>query len=387
MYAQGQSKIEKVRAIADGKWDIVFGAFPQLSTAIKKAPQQVPCPVSPNAKKSSTQFRFFKDWVQTGGAYHNKDGAMPDGIEVVSWIEGCSKSEAMDTIVSILGGDISSVSDEQIRWKQQQMQQAREQYCDEEEKLKRMNRVRGVAQTSIPAAQAPELHAYLRSRGLKGDFSKLPNTIRYHNRLRYPTSFREEGDNRNPWYSAMLGTFRDKDGKNCSLHRTFLSNGKKAPENKTKLLMSPPWDIRGGYIAMDDPIVYEAEDGLDLAIIGYCEGMETALAIREATGIPMRPHYSSSLLKLASGIVVQGVPKHRTLITLWGDNDRSGDGQSTVHELGERLREEGYLVEVFVPDYEIPEGKSSVDWLDVYVEEGAVGFPIELSESVGINAF
>ncbi|MBJ6966139.1 hypothetical protein JG634_19270 [Vibrio cholerae] len=45
------------------------------------------------------------------------------------------------------------------------------------------------------------------------------------------------------------------------------------------------------------------------------------------------------------------------------------------------------MVEVFVPDYEIPEGKSSVDWLDVYVEEGAVGFPIELSESVGINAF
>ncbi|MCZ4310978.1 hypothetical protein AB6D66_00250 [Vibrio pomeroyi] len=387
MYTSSQSKVSKVRALADGKWDSVFGAFPQLNTAIAKAPRQVPCPVSAGAKKTSTQFRFFKDWVQTGGAYHNKDGAMPDGIEVVSWIEGCSKSEAMDRIIEILGGDITQVTDEQIRWKQEQMQKTREEYCTPEEKMQRMNRVCAVAKTSTAAADAPELHAYLRSRGLKGDFSKLPKSIRYHQRLRYPTSFRQEGDNRNPWYSAMLGTFKDKDGNNCSLHRTFLSNGQKAPEDKIKLLMSPPWDIRGGYIAMDNPIVFDADDGEDLAIIGYCEGMETALAIREATGIPMRPHYSSSLLKLASGICVQGIAKHRTLITLWGDKDVSMDGQNTVHELAERLRKEGYLVEVYIPDLDIPEGKKSVDWLDVYVEEGDTGFPISLNPSVGINAF
>lgn len=387
MFASGQSKISKVRSIADGKWDVVFSAYSQLNDAINKAPRQVPCPVTLGSKSTSTKFRLFKDWIQTGGAYHNDEGALPDGIEVITWLENCGKSEAMDRIVEILGGNINKVSDEQIRWKQQQMKTTRTEYCTEEEKMQRMNRVRGVAQSSIAAADSPELHAYLRGRGLKGDFSKLPEFIRYHNRLRYPTSFRQEGDNRSPWYSAMLGTFKDKDGNNCSLHRTYLQNGKKAPEDKTKLLMSPPWDIRGGYIAMDDPVVMETEENEDMAIIGYCEGMETALAIREATGIPMRPHYSSSLLKLASGVVVAGIPKERTLITIWGDKDRSEDGQNTAYQLADKLSKEGYSVEVMIPQLEIPENAKSVDWLDVYVQEGASAFPLELDKSVAVDVF
>lgn len=387
MYSASQSKVSKVRALADGKWDMVFGAYSQLNTAVQKAPRQVPCPVSAGAKASSTKFRLFKDWVQTGGAYHNEDGAMPDGIEVVAWLEGCSKSEAMDHIIEILGGDIKQVSDEQIRWKQQQMQKVREEYCSEEEKLQRMNRVRAVAKTTIAAADSPEVHAYLRSRGLKGDFSKLPKTLRYHNRLRYPTSFREEGDNRSPWYSAMLGTFRDKNGNNTSLHRIFLLNGQQAPEDKTKLLMSPPWDIRGGYIAMDDPIIFNGEDGEPMAVIGYTEGIETALAVREGTGIPCRPHYSSSLLKLASGVCVQGIPRNRTIITIWADKDRSEDGQNRANELAERLTKEGYIVQVHIPHLDIPENAKSVDWLDVYVQEGSQGFPLELDASVAVDVF
>lgn len=387
MYSANQSKISKVRALADGNWDRVFSAYSQLSTAVNKAPRQVPCPTTTGSKSSSTKFRLFKDWVQTGGAYHNDEGAMPDGIEVVAWLERCSKSQAMDSIVSILGGDIRSVTNTHIQQKQQQMQTVREQYCSEEEKIERMNRVRAIAQTSIPAANAPEVHAYLKSRGLKGDFSKLPHSLRYHNRLRYPVSFREEGDKRDSWYSALIGTFKDKNGNNTSLHRTFLKNGQKAPESKTKLLMSPPWDIRGGYIDMDKPVIFTGEDNEPMALIGYCEGIETALAIREGTGIPMRPHYSSSLLKLASGIVVGGIPKSRTIITLWGDKDRSLDGQNTVKELAERLSKEGYIVQVHIPEMEIPANAKSVDWLDVYVQEGADGFPVELDKSVAVNAF
>ena len=387
MYAPSQSKIMKVKALADGKWDSVFQAFPQLSDAVTKAPRQVPCPVTANQKANSTYFRLFKDWVQTGGGYHNGDGAMPDGIELVSWLEGCSKSEAMDQIIEILGGNITQVSDDQIRWKQEQIKKQRAEYCTPEEKTQRMNRVRGVAQSSIPAADSPELHAYLRSRGLKGDFSKLPQTLRYHNRLRYPTSFREEGDNRSPWYSAMLGTYKDANGNNCSLHRTFLQNGRKAPEDKTKLLMSPPWDIRGGYIAMDDPVVIKNEIGEDMAVIGFSEGIETALAIREAAGIPMRPHYSSSLLRYAKGVIVPGIPNSRVLHLIFADKDRSEDGQNTANALAERLISEGFAAEVWIPKKEIPENAKSVDWLDVYVEDGADAFELLMDPENAVDVF
>ena len=386
MYSQNTSKVTKVRALADGKWDIVFSAYSQLNTAISKAPRQVPCPVSYGNKSSSTKFRLFRDWVQTGGAYHNDNGAMPDGIEVVAWLENCSKSQAMDSIIGILGGDISSVSNKDIQIKNIQMKKVSEEYCSEEDKVNRMNRVRAVARTTIPAANAPEIHSYLRNRGLKGDFNKLPNSLRYHSRLRYPSSFREEGDNRSPWYSALLGTFKDKDGHNTTLHRTFLLNGQKAPENNTKLIMSPPFDIRGGYIDMDQPVVFEVE-GEKRALIGYCEGIETALAIREATGVPMRPHYSSSLLKMARGISVSGIPKRRTYILLWGDKDRSMDGQNTVNELAERFAKEGFVPIVYVPEMDIPENSKSVDWLDVYVNHGAEGFPVELDKSVAVDVF
>lgn len=386
MFTSSHSKIAKVKALANGKWDSVFNAYPALSTAIQKFPRQVPCPVNPG-KASSTKFRLQRNWREVGSAYHNDEGPLGDGIDVVAWLENCSKSEAMDRIVEILGGDISKVSTRQIHSVQAQMAKVRDEYCSEEEKSKRMDRVRAVAKTSIPASQAPELHAYLRNRGLKGDFSKLPASIRFHKKMRYPTSLREEGDYRSPWYSTMLGVFKDKNGNNCSLHRTFLKDGQKAPEKKTKLLMSPPWDIRGGYIAMDDPVCYPADDGNYYAVIGYCEGMETALAIREATGIPMRPHYSSSLLKFATGVNVEGVPRNRTLIILWGDKDISGDGQQTAHVLAKRLREEGYLVEVYIPQDDIPQGKKSVDWLDVYVEKGAEGFPLQLDASVSIKTF
>lgn len=389
MYSSNQSKISKVRAMADGKWDFVFGAYPQMNTAVAKAPRQVPCPVSAGSKATSTKFRFFKDWVQTGGAYHNEEGPMPDGIEVVSWLEGCGKSEAMDRIIEILGGDITQVSDDQIRWKQQQMEKARQEYCTPEEKQSRMNRVRNVAMTAIPAADAPEIHAYLRGRGLKGDLSKLPKCIRYHGKLRYPTSLRDESDTRskNTWYSAMLGLFKDKNGNNLTLHRTFLNNGQKAPENNTKMVMAPPWDMRGGYIDMDQPVVITNEHGVQYALIGYCEGMETGLAIREATGIPMRPHYSSSLLKYASGIEVQGIPRERTVIVIFGDKDLSEDGQNTSHELAERLAKEGYEVHVHIPENDIPEGKKSVDWEDVYNWEGSDGFPLVLDAEFAVDVW
>ena len=53
MYSASQSKVSRVRALADGKWDMVFGAFSQLSDAVKKAPRQVPCPVTTGAKGNS----------------------------------------------------------------------------------------------------------------------------------------------------------------------------------------------------------------------------------------------------------------------------------------------------------------------------------------------
>ena len=101
----------------------------------------------------------------------------------------------------------------------------------------------------------------------------------------------------------------------------------------------------------------------------------------------MRPHYSSSLLKYASGIEVEGIPRERTVIVIFGDKDLSEDGQNTAHELAERLAKEGYEVQVHIPENDIPEGKKSVDWEDVYNWEGSDGFPLVLDAEFAVDVW
>lgn len=372
------SKISYVKALAANRWGEVFKCYSGFGKAMTGSLPQVPCP---QTGKGDTVFRFFKDWEQTGGGYHNTEGPMPDGIEVISWYERISTGEALNTILQILGGKYTPEQAKNVHTAPS---------LKVEKKLapsivkRRCNNIKELAVRTISANRSEVVANYLRSRGLKGDFSKLPDDLRYAENVYYPKSHSDDGLGH--YYNAMIGKYVHKSGRNLTLHRHYLDDdGRRVQQTKSKLIMSPPSSMKGGYIHIDEPLVFES-DGEKYAMLGYAEGIETCLAIREAVGIPMRATYSNTLMSQQE-LIVEGVKPENVMISIWADKDRSEGGITHAVKLESKMKELGYDVEVYLPSQSIPEDKKSIDWLDVYRIHGASVFPVELDPRYRLDVF
>ena len=93
-------KINHVKALVDqsGGWESVLSNYHGLAQSFEKGTRQQPCPLTGGGR---TKFRWFRDYRDTGGAYHNDVGPLPDGISVVSWYVGCSVSQALYVFVAV----------------------------------------------------------------------------------------------------------------------------------------------------------------------------------------------------------------------------------------------------------------------------------------------
>lgn len=70
------------------------------------------------------------------------------------------------------------------------------------------------------------------------------------------------------------------------------------------------------------------------------------------------------------------MPRSSTkLVRIWIDKDRSGRGEEAAKVLRKRLWERNIPLQVFVPPLPIPEGAKGVDWNDVLLQLGRMGFP------------
>lgn len=63
------------------------------------------------------------------------------------------------------------------------------------------------------------------------------------------------------------------------------------------------------------------------------------------------------------------------LVRIWIDKDRSGRGEEAAKVLRKRLWERNIKLQVFAPPLPIPEGAKGVDWNDVLLQLGRMGFP------------
>ena len=104
--------------------------------------------------------------------------------------------------------------------------------------------------------------------------------------------------------------------------------------------------------------LFPLEEGQPLAL---AEGVETALAVREATGWPVWATIAAPFMK---EVVVPGEAKE---VVIAADHDKAG--LEAAHALAQRLIREGRQVRLAVPPVE------GEDWLDVLarVKEGAAG--------------
>ena len=191
---------------------------------------------------------------------------------------------------------------------------------------------------ALPLAAGDPVVTYLAQRRISLPLQDLPLVVRYHSRLPY----RHE-DHTFTYHPAMVARVEDPLGELATLHRTYLTlDGHKAAVPTPKKLMSPvvPGVTNGGAIRL-----YVPDE--TLAVTG---GIETALAVRCATGLPVWASIS------AGGMARLIVPPEVHLVVICADHDATG--LDAARTLARRLLSEQRRVKILTPD------TPGADWAD-----------------------
>jgi putative DNA primase/helicase len=190
-----------------------------------------------------------------------------------------------------------------------------------------------------PITKADPVDTYLRRRGITLPLAESPSVLRYHPHLLYR---REDGHR--TYHPTMLARVDDPSGRAVTLHRTYLAlHGRKADVTSPKKLMSPaiPGATRGAAIRL-----YAAGE-----ILAVTEGIETALAVRLATGLPV---WAATC---AGGMERLIVPPEVNLVVICADNNAAG--LAAARTLARRLLAEQRRVKILTPD------TPGADWADL----------------------
>jgi hypothetical protein len=319
------SKIEKVKTLVNqrGGWRSIFEHYACLRDAMDKYPAQVPCP---RDNTGTTVFRLVKGWEDSGQAFHNSAGRLTDGLNVLSFALGLSISEVADEVLKITGGDISSISQVDITKRQK-----KDDYKKQRERERILKKLQEVYEHSFPAFQSPIAMNYLRSRGLtlsETEVSAFADTLGFHPSLELWNGKQLVGR-----YPALLGFFKDANGNNLTIHRIYLKpdgNGY-IDDPKPKRMITPPDEVMGGAFRLGQPMKL-IKGG---KYLGVAEGIETALAVYNATKTPCWSMYSDWVL---SGFKC---PDDVNYIGIWADKEPSHAGINAANRLKERLESEG----------------------------------------------
>ncbi|EPX9378402.1 DUF7146 domain-containing protein [Edwardsiella piscicida] len=205
------------------------------------------------------------------------------------------------------------------------------------------------------------MRLYFKNRELLFNVDEVEKTdsLRFHPAMAY---YDEDG-NEVGKFPAIVCAIRDVEGNIVTLHRTYLTqNGKKAKVEHAKKMMPVPdgLDVNGAAIRLGEPTE---------GILGVAEGLETALSAYRVTQIPVWSMVNATLME--SFMPPDGI--HTVLI--WADKDKSVTGEKAANVLKTRLEKLGLRVYVLLPKLPIPPRAKGVDWNDVLMSQGSLGFP------------
>ncbi|GAB1424265.1 primase-helicase zinc-binding domain-containing protein [Thauera terpenica] len=297
-----------VRDLARGRWR---GILPQFGlTERHLSGKHGPCPLC----GGKDRFRF--DDKEGRGTYYCSACGPGDGVQLAEKLSGLAFSDLARKIEALVGVvPLGVIKSER----------------SVEDKLAAVLRVWGEARK---LGDGDESILYLRGRGLA--LPDLPMSIRTHPGLRYV----DEDGVVHGTFPVMLAAVVNLARRIVSVHRTYLSGGKKAPVPTPKKLMSGAID--GAAIRLS-PVS---------RCLGIAEGIETALAASGRFDIPVWSCISTSGIE--SFVPPAGVEE----VIVFADNDANFAGQAAAYRAAHRLALRGYSVKVVVP----PEPG---DWLDV----------------------
>ena len=205
---------------------------------------------------------------------------------------------------------------------------------------------------------------YLKKRGLKVDYPI--HNLRFNKIERY-----EKNKNPKSWQqNALIARLTNNNGKLESLQRIYLN------EDATK-------DIRKQTSKYTGHSNEEAKASVKLfdpaEIMGIAEGAETALAAHELSGIPVWAAIN------AGRLACWQPPEIAKTIFIFADLDQSNTGYECAVKLYLRLQSQGYEVYLLMPGTIIPQGKTSIDFLDYYNSVRGMTFSISQLKSIAIE--
>ncbi len=105
-------------------------------------------------------------------------------------------------------------------------------------------------------------------------------------------------------------------------------------------------------------------------MLAVTEGIETALAVLEATGMVTWSLISAAMM--SQFLIPSGVEK----LIIWSDLDRSFAGAFAAQKLAERAKDQGVDAVIREPKGPLPVDVKSIDWLDVLNQQGPNAFAL-----------
>jgi len=330
------TSIELVKNHCAGRWPEIHSTVaPILDDLIQRGIKHGPCPLCGGKDRA----RCFNDYPETGGIFCNQCGGGWDGIEVIRWANDWNFYQTITAVRKYFGH--AGVENKKpyppaIKVKK-------------EDWTRKRNEQSQIWSESV--TDPGPIADYLQYRGLS---VSVPDSLRFHKNLTH------YNNGRTRVFPAMVALIQRGDAI-VGMQKTFLDrNGLgKASVDSPKKSPKCADTLSGGAVRL-----FDLEPDKPLLLV---EGIETGLAVHQMTGMPVWACLSATMLAKVQ------VPATVKEVIVGGDLDHNETGQKAAEQLAARLCAEGRIVKFSFPPGPIPDGKRSIDWLDVLSQEVIYG--------------
>lgn len=332
-------RVDRVKRAAEGRWPEIFASAGMDPSHFERVNR--PCPLC------GGRDRFSFDRRKTDGHWFCRGCGYGDGIDLVARFTHQTFSQTLVWLEDRLG-----IPREPYK-RTKASDFVSEGESNEKKRLQRLTREWEEAVPMEALSMESPLRRYLSQRGLRGcEDSRM---LRMASACPYwdQENLTPEGKPKClGTFPAMIARVTDDEGKLTTLHRTYLTeDGRKAPVPSVKKLAAG--SVGDGLVRL-----YPASSLLCLS-----EGIETALAVHELTGLPVW-----SAISVMGFRHVVSLPKGLKRLCICGDNDASYTGAAGAYALAARLLRDYPDLKVTV---HVPE-TTGEDWNDVLLAGGTL---------------
>lgn len=315
-----------IKASARGDWVYILNAL-WVDERITNGKHQ-PCPFC----GGKDRFRFT-DYQGDGGFICNQCQPQGgDGFALLMMLTGLPFKAVLSAVASVLGmSDTTSAPRPIIAPKPPTTDQ-----------MDNIALVQGVWDKSRAIAENSPVLRYLHHRGLRLPENRLSKAIRHFEGLGYWHDGQLVGQ-----YHAMIAKICNIDGVLMGVHQTYLEHlrgqyikldthpntGEPIPSKKMRVRYQGC--LKGCAVQLYQPIQ---------GVLAVAEGIETALAVHEADGLPVWACLS------AWGMANLTLPKGLTNLHIYADNDENDTGIKSAFKLAERAEKTGVNVAIYEPE-------------------------------------